>query len=66
MAYYSKQQLQQRDNIIKSQLLFGNFLNRDIINALIHLFDKETNSYVSPMPLKTANELLEKLLEADL
>lgn len=49
MAYYSKQQLQQRDNIIKSQLLFGNFLNRDIINALIHLFDKETNSYVSPM-----------------
>lgn len=48
MAYYSKQQLLQRDNIIQSQLLFGKFLNRDIVNALINLFDDGINSYVSP------------------
>jgi hypothetical protein len=36
-----------RNDIIKSQIHFGNFLNADIINKLIHLFDEKYNNYVN-------------------
>ncbi len=40
MSIYTPLELLQRDNIIKSQLLFGNYLDSDIINNLIHLFNE--------------------------
>jgi hypothetical protein len=40
MSRYSNEELYKRNKIIKSQLLLGNFLNVDIINKLIHLFDE--------------------------
>lgn len=42
--YYTQTQLDDRSKIIQSQDLFGKFLDADIINKLIHLFDiKNTN-----------------------
>lgn len=40
MAKYTQNELNKRDNIIKSQILFGNFLNKEIINELINLFEE--------------------------
>ena len=36
-----------KDNIIKSHIEFGKFLNTDIINKLIHLFSKVTPPYAN-------------------
>jgi hypothetical protein len=49
MSKYNQQQLINRDKIIKSQKLFGNYLDSEIINRLINLFDennKTNNSIV--------------------
>ena len=44
MSRYTQTQLNERSAIIQSQKLFGNFLDADIINKLIQLFDnKNTN-----------------------
>jgi hypothetical protein len=47
MAHYSTEDLVKRNAIIKSQLHFSNILDSTIINALIHIFDKEYNEYVN-------------------
>jgi hypothetical protein len=44
MEKYNQQEILKRNKIIKSQLLFGNFLNTDIILKLISLFDKNNNT----------------------
>jgi hypothetical protein len=42
--YYTKEQLDERSKILKSHELFGNFLDADIINKLIHLFDNNNTN----------------------
>jgi hypothetical protein len=44
MKRYTQNELNTRNKIIKSHVLFGNFLDRDIINRLINLFDENSNS----------------------
>jgi hypothetical protein len=39
MPYYNSTELQQRYKILQSQLIFGEYLDIDIINRLINLFD---------------------------
>lgn len=42
---YNQSQLLARDAIIQSQKLFTQFMNTDMINTLIHLFDCSDNTY---------------------
>lgn len=42
--YYTQEQLDERSKIIESQKLFGKFLDADIINKLIYLFDNKTTN----------------------
>lgn len=44
MSIYTPQQLSERNKIIQSQKHFGNFLNANITNALIKLFDMSYNN----------------------
>lgn len=44
MSLYTPQQLSDRNEIIQSQKHFGNFLNANITNALIKLFDMSYNN----------------------
>jgi hypothetical protein len=44
MSKYSQQQLNKRERIIQSQVLFGNFLNSEIINNLVLLFDENNKT----------------------
>lgn len=48
MLRFTKEELEKRNIIMQSQLLLGNFLNVDIINRLIHLFDKHTSINGTP------------------
>ena len=43
MKRYTQNELNKRNKIIKSHVLFGNFLDRDIINRLVNLFDENSN-----------------------
>lgn len=54
---YTREQLQKRENIIKSQLQFCNFLDSPMVNVLIHLFDNEYNNYINK------NEKITKYIE---
>jgi hypothetical protein len=45
-SLYSPTQLQDRNTIIKSQILLENFLNTDIVNKLVHLFDDKYDNYL--------------------
>lgn len=56
MSKYTTNELLKRNKIIKSHALFGNCLNSDIVNKLIHIFDETHNDY---SPNKIIN-LLEK------
>ncbi len=44
---FTQSRLLKRDKIIKSHTIFGNFLNSNILNALINLFDDNKNKYVN-------------------
>ncbi len=46
MLQYTTNDLIQRNNIIQSQLLFMKYLNKDIINRLIYLFDTKSNNNI--------------------
>ena len=47
MSRYTQTQLDERSKIIESQKLFGKFLDADIINKLVYLFDNTDNTYIS-------------------
>ena len=49
--YYTPDQLYKRELNLQSQLLFGNFLDIDIISALVDLF-KDTINYTTPKIVK--------------
>ena len=44
MVLFNNNELNKRNIIIKSQKTLGNFLNVNIINKLINLFDETTNT----------------------
>ncbi len=44
MPYYNAVELRQRSNVLQSQLIFGKYLDIDIINRLINLFDDKSNN----------------------
>jgi hypothetical protein len=48
---YTQNQLNKRKSILKSQLLFGNFLDINIITALVDLF-KANKNYITPKIVK--------------
>lgn len=43
MASYTNEQLRKRNSIIKTQPAFISFLNKEIVNKLVHLFDTTYN-----------------------
>ncbi len=43
---YTPEQIQKRQMTLQSQLLFGNFLDTDIITRLIDLFDNKNIQYL--------------------
>jgi hypothetical protein len=57
MASYTQPQLAQRNKIIKSHKCFGNFINSEIVNKLIYLFDENSNNYT--------NEKISKYIEEE-
>lgn len=59
MADQTPQQLYTRANIIQSHKLFSSFLNANIVNAFIHLFDNEHNMSLN------ANKKIIKYIEAE-
>lgn len=62
MALYSPNQIRQRDTIIQSQKQFWNFLDSNMINKLIHLFDTPTKIPKSTMSKYIENARKEKAL----
>lgn len=39
MPRYTKKELKRRNHIIQSQILLGNFINKELMNELVNLFD---------------------------
>ncbi len=42
MKRYTKKELKRRNRIIQSQILLGNFMNKELINELVNLFDQKS------------------------
>jgi hypothetical protein len=57
MSRYTQTQLNERSKIIESQKLFGNFLDADIINKLVYLFDNTYNNSIDK------NDKIKKYIE---
>ena len=40
-------ELKKRKNIFDTQILFNNFLNKELINELMNLFDESSNNFTN-------------------
>lgn len=45
MSQYTQNELNERSKIMSSQIIFNNFLNRELINELINLFDETYDKF---------------------